>query len=105
MPGPEASNGPASPLHPGRRAGGRRLAWVERVLRDQGMPDRELRVVMTSADRELIGRHLDLHRERLDEWLARQQRLVDEVGRILAGPRDLRVVCDDIDSVGRAVAR
>jgi hypothetical protein len=61
--------------------------WAEMVLRQQAMPLDELRVVLTSADHEVVRRHLELHQERLDEWLASQKRCVREVRRILAEPR------------------
>jgi hypothetical protein len=45
------------------------VAWGEMVLRDQEMPPDELRVVLTTADPEVARRHLELHMERLEEWL------------------------------------
>src|SRR5262245_9402199 len=80
--------GPASLLDPGSRGRSRRVQWAKKVLREQEMPRDELRVVLTSADGELVRRHLDLHLERLDEWLALQKRRVVAVGRILAEARD-----------------
>jgi hypothetical protein len=74
-------------LDPRRRAGSQGLAWAEMVLREQEMPADELRIVLSSADKELVRRHLDLHMERLDEWLVSQRRRVEAVGRILAEPR------------------
>jgi hypothetical protein len=47
------------------------------------MPADELRVVLTSADPELVRRHLDLHEEWLEERLAAQKRLVEAIGLIL----------------------
>ena len=52
------------------------------------MPADELRVVLTSADPELVRRHLELHLELLDERLAAQKRLVEAIGLILTDPRD-----------------
>jgi hypothetical protein len=66
-------NGPAS------------LAWAEMVLRDQEMPPEEVRVVVTTADPEVVRRYLELHMERLEEWLIAQRRSVATVERILAG--------------------
>ena len=60
------------------------LAWAEMVLRDQEMPPDELRVVLTTADRELVRHHLELHLERLEEWLSNQRRRVAAVERIVA---------------------
>jgi hypothetical protein len=80
----------ASPLRRGRRTGSRRVAWAEvawaeTVLREQDMPADELRVVLTSSDRELIRHHLELHLERLDERLVSQKQDVEAIGRILGG--------------------
>ena len=60
------------------------LAWVEMVLRDQEMPPDELRVVLTTPDRELVRHHLELHLERLEEWLSTQRRSLAAVERIVA---------------------
>ena len=62
------------------------------VLRDLEMPPDELRVVLTTADRELVRRHLELHLERFEEWLDTQRRSVVVAERILieaAGRRGL----------------
>jgi hypothetical protein len=61
-------------------------SWAERVLRDQGMPPDELRAVLTTADRKLVRRHLQLHLERLEERLVTQRRRVAAIERILADP-------------------
>ena len=61
-------------------------SWAETVLRDQGMPPDELRAVLTTADRKLVRRHLELHLERLEERLVTQRRRVAAIERILADP-------------------
>jgi len=61
-------------------------SWAETVLRDQGMPPDELRDVLTTADRELVRRHLQLDLERLEERLVRERREVAAIERILADP-------------------
>jgi hypothetical protein len=99
MPGREA----ASLLDAGHQAGSRGPGWAETVLREQGMPPDELRVVLSSADRELVRRHLELHLERLDERLASQKRLVEAIGRILVDPRDRQDMRDSASS-GSAVS-
>jgi 2TM domain len=101
--GPMPDREAASLLHAEQRAGPHGLAWAETVLREQGMPPDELRVVLSSADRELVRRHLELHLERLDERLASQKRLVEAVGRILVDPRDRQDARDSASS-GLAVA-
>jgi hypothetical protein len=73
-------------LDPERRIDPGSRAWAETVLRDQGMPPDELRAVLTTADRELVRRHLQLHLERLEERLVTQQRMVAAIERILADP-------------------
>jgi hypothetical protein len=84
--------------------GSERIAWAEAVLREQGMPADELRVVLTSADPELVRRHLELHLELLDERLAAQKRLVEAIGLILTDPRDREDVRDGARSDELAVA-
>jgi hypothetical protein len=73
-------------LDRGSQVDSRSRSWAETVLRDQGMPPDELRVVLTTADRELIRRHLELHLERLEERLVTQGRWVAAIERILADP-------------------
>jgi hypothetical protein len=46
---------------------------VARTLRRQHMPVTEIRAIITTSDPELIGRYLELHRERLEERLAEQR--------------------------------
>jgi hypothetical protein len=48
------------------------------------MPPDELLVVLTSTDRDLVRRHLELHLERLEERLTTQRREVEAVERILS---------------------
>jgi hypothetical protein len=69
-----------SQVDPGSRS------WAETVLRDQGMPSDELRVVLSTADRELVRRHLELHLERLEERLVSQRRMVAAIEGILGNP-------------------
>jgi hypothetical protein len=57
--------------------------WVGMVLRGQGMPPDEIRAVLTTADGELIHRHLELHLERLEERLLAQQGSLVAIERIL----------------------
>lgn len=71
-------------LDRGRRVASGSRDWAETVLRDQGMPPDELRVVLTTPDRELVRRHLELHLERLEERLVTQRRKVAAIQRILA---------------------
>jgi hypothetical protein len=46
------------------------------ILRGQRMPPEEIRAVITADDPVLVGRLLELHLERLGEWLEEQRRLV-----------------------------
>jgi hypothetical protein len=78
----EKTTGSTGLFDPGR-ARSRGVAWAERVLREQDMPADELRVVLTSEDGDLVRRYLDLHLERLDEWVVSQRRRVELVGLIL----------------------
>ena len=51
-------------------------AAARRILRRQGMPSREIRAVLAAEDPVAVHRLLELHRERLEEWLEEQERLV-----------------------------
>lgn len=51
--------------------GALRVAWT---LRRQRMPLDEIRTLLTADDPEIVHRHLELHRERLEERLAAQVR-------------------------------
>jgi hypothetical protein len=60
------------------------LAWVVGTLRRQAMPPEEIRVVV-SADAATVRRYLELHRERLEEWLADERRALALIERSLVG--------------------
>ena len=60
-------------------------AATRRVLRRQGMPRQEIRAVLAANDPLLVRRLLELHRERLEEWLEEQRRLVANIEQSLAG--------------------
>jgi hypothetical protein len=64
-----------------------RAAATRRVLRLQGMPRQEIRAVLAAGDPLIVRRLMELHRERLGEWLEEQQRLVASIERSLAGER------------------
>jgi hypothetical protein len=70
-------------LDPERQVASGSIAWAEMVLRDQEMPPDELRVVLATADRELVRRHLELHLELFEEWLITQRRSAAAAERIL----------------------
>jgi hypothetical protein len=46
------------------------------ILRRQGMPPEEIRAVLERSDPLRARRLLELHRERLREWLDEQERLL-----------------------------
>jgi DNA-binding transcriptional MerR regulator len=54
-----------------------------RTLRDQGMPDREIREVLSSGDSVLVRRHLELHGERLQERLQQQRQTLASLEQLL----------------------
>lgn len=63
-------------------------AAARRILRRQGMPSREIRAVLAANDPLVVRRLLELHRERLEEWLEVQQRLLANIeGRRSDGDR------------------
>lgn len=54
------------------------------LLRESGMPEDEIRTIVTTAEPELVRRYLELHRERLEERLAAQRRTLASVERLLS---------------------
>jgi DNA-binding transcriptional MerR regulator len=58
---------------------------ARRILRRQGMPPEEIRAVLAPGDPAIVRRLLELHRERLEEWLQEQRRLLASVEDSLAG--------------------
>jgi DNA-binding transcriptional MerR regulator len=58
---------------------------TRRILRGQGMPRHEIRRVLAAEDPLVVRRLLELHEERLGEWLAEQRRLLAHLERSLAG--------------------
>ena len=67
-------------------------AAARRILRRQGMPSREIRAVLAANDPLCVRRLLELHRERLEEWLEEQQRLVTSIERSLAGEDPVHIL-------------
>jgi hypothetical protein len=49
------------------------------ILRRQRMPAGEIRAVLAAGDPATVRRHLELHGERLEEWLAGQRRILATV--------------------------
>ena len=58
---------------------------ARRILRRQGMPRREIRAVLAAEDPVVVSRLLELHRERLEEWLEEQHRSVRSIEHRLYG--------------------
>ncbi|HJS26636.1 MAG TPA: hypothetical protein VJ913_05870 [Actinomycetota bacterium] len=54
------------------------------LLRESRMPAEEIRTIVTSAEPELVHRYLELHLERLEEWLLEQRRTLASVEDLLA---------------------
>jgi hypothetical protein len=59
------------------------------TLRRQQMPPEEIRAVLAADDPIVVRRLLELHRERMEEWLEEQRRIVASLERELTG-RDPR---------------
>jgi hypothetical protein len=53
------------------------------VLRRQGMPLAEIRAVLTTDDRAVVRRYLELHSERLDEGFTAHRRNLARVERAI----------------------
>ena len=62
---------------------------TRRILRGQGMPPQEIRTLLVVDDPLAVHRVLELHRERLGEWLEEQLNLIATIERSLVGERDL----------------
>jgi hypothetical protein len=60
-------------------------ATAEEILRRQRMPAEEIHIVVTAEDPVIVRRHLELHRERLGEWLEEQRRIIGTIERSLTG--------------------
>ena len=67
----------------GDPVGWERLLWAARTLRDQSMPPMEIHTVLVTEDPEIIRRHLDLHRERLEERLMDELALIARIEMLL----------------------
>jgi hypothetical protein len=78
------------PLGSQETTGSGGLAWVTGVLRSHGMPAEEIRALLSADDPTTVRRYLELHRERLDEWLADQVRVLAIVEDLLAATAHLR---------------
>ncbi len=61
------------------------MAVARRILQGQGMPPREIRALLATDDPLLVHRLVELHRERLGEWLEEQRRLVASIELSLVG--------------------
>ncbi|HET7928073.1 MAG TPA: hypothetical protein VFM40_00815 [Actinomycetota bacterium] len=76
-------------------------ATAERIraagtLRRNRMPRAEIRVVLGAEDPEIVRRHLELHRERLEEQYAAQRRELDALASSLL---------EHVEARGRRTAR
>jgi hypothetical protein len=60
-----------------------RVLWAAYALRAQGMPQGEIHSLLATDDPRLIRRHLDLHRERLEERFADHRELVNSIEGLL----------------------
>jgi hypothetical protein len=60
---------------------------ARRILRRQGMPSAEIHAVLAPGDPVVARRILELHRERLEEWIGEQRALLARVeDSLLAEP-------------------
>jgi hypothetical protein len=59
------------------------LGWAISTLREQGMPSVEIASILRAIDPERVRRHLELHRERLEEHLADQRLTLASLERLL----------------------
>lgn len=74
------SEGPQDePIPTGRDA----IAWAARALRRYEMPPDEISAVLGANTPELVGRYMELHRERLEERLADRLRALTGLERLV----------------------
>jgi hypothetical protein len=59
------------------------VLWAAYALRAHGMPQGEVHSLLATDDPSLIRRHLELHRERLEERFADHRALVNTIGGLL----------------------
>ena len=55
------------------------------TLRRQRMPPDEIRAILAADDPIVVRRLFELHRERMEEWLEEQRRMVASLERALTG--------------------
>ena len=60
-----------------------RVLWAAYALRAQGMQQGEVHSLLAADDPRLIRRHLDLHRERLEERFADHREIVNSIEGLL----------------------
>ena len=83
------------------------------ILRRQRMPAEEIRAVLSAGDPAIVRRYLELHGERLEEWLEGQRRALESVeGWLVArsvapvgqmpGPKSHRRRCTSSDLTAAA---
>jgi hypothetical protein len=61
------------------------VRWAVGALRRQNMPREEIRAVLGADDPDVIRRYLELHQERLEEWLLEERRTLARVEGFLRG--------------------
>lgn len=64
------------------------LGRIATVLRESGMPPAEIRAVLSTDEPELVHRYLELHVERLEEWLGSQRRSLAAIEPVIASRRE-----------------
>ena len=59
------------------------LTRAAALLRESRMPPDEIRAIVATAEPELVRRYIELHLERLEEWLAAQRHNLASVKLLL----------------------
>ena len=57
--------------------------WAVAVLSDQGMPPEEIATMLDAEEPQAVHRFLELHRERLEEYLMGQRMIVELIEVLL----------------------
>jgi hypothetical protein len=77
------------------------IAWAISTLRDQGMPFMEIATILGTAEPLTVHRHLELHRERLEEHLGEQRRTLGRLEELLTA-RSIEATARSLETRGRS---
>ena len=68
------------------------------------MPSEEIRAVLAADDPAIVRRYLELHRERMEEWLAEERRILGSLEEALVADSSMEAVQERFWPRGRIPA-